>query len=475
MSNFNNLSKLDESVLASVFKAYDIRGKYPQEISSDFYYQLGLAYATLFKPKKVAVANDIKDESPMLKDSLAQGLLDSGVSVVDIGQAGTEMHYFVSGEYASELDGSLIVTSSHNPAGWNGCKIVTKGAKPVGKETGLFDLRDLMISQNYEKVSTTQGTLEQRDIFQAYKDKVLSFITNQPIPLKVVVDAGNGVGGILFDRLFSHLPIEVTKLFFEPDGTFPNHVPNPLKEENVVELRQEMSTGKYDIGIAIDGDADRVFFIDKKCRKPDGAYMGVLIAKNILGNSNEKNARIIHDKRVTWPVEKEIKKLEAVPVASIAGHSYIKQKMAEENAVFGAELSTHFFYRDFYNADAGMVTIAIVLNMIYGGFDLTSAVDYLFETYPNSGEVNFYIEDTHRIMDALEKFYSDMSPTVDKIDGLSMQFDAWRFNLRASNTEPIVRLNVEGVNKDVIVKNFKDLEKIIGGTRENTPALAELI
>jgi len=311
----------------------------------------------------------------------------------------------------------------------------------------------------------------------AYKEKVLSFITtDKRRPLKIVVDAGNGIGGNVFDYVFGDLAnsgLGIDRMYFNPDGTYPNHVPNPMEEENVEEIKKRVVEKGADFGIAIDGDADRAFFIDNKGRRPDGVYVGVLLAKSILSN-DPGNKKIIHDPRITWPFVKETQKLGAKVHQSMAGHSFFKAAMAEKQASFGAEASAHFYYRDFYNCDSGMVTIAQMLNMYFDGFELTQAVDYLFENYPNSGEVNYRVENAIGLINQIEEFYKNQGAKIEKIDGLSVEFEEWRFNLRTSNTQPLLRINLEAKTKNLVIEKFLEVENMIGAVRDNIPALEEL-
>lgn len=465
---------MKKEILDSIFRAYDIRGKYPSQLNKEFYECLGKAYVTFFKPRKVVIGHDIRPESVELKKALIDGVRQMGCDVVDLGEIATEMLYFAVGEYCSVFDGGLVITGSHNGAGRNGCKMVAKKAKPISSASGLMDLKKVILEDKYEKVSEERGNLEELDIYPAYKCKVLSFITSgKRRPLNIVVDAGNGIGGKIFDYVFDKLDINVERMYFLPDGNFPNHVPNPMEEENVEEIKLKVVEYGADFGIAIDGDADRAFFIDKKGRKPDGVYTGVLLARSIL-EKNSENKRMIHDPRITWPFIKEAKKLGAETFQSIAGHSFFKQAMAEKEAIFGVEASSHFYYKDFYNCDSGMVTVAQMLNMYYEGFELTKELDYLFEKYPNSGEVNYAISDASKLIDEIEHHYRKNGANIEKIDGLSVEFEDWRFNLRMSNTQPLLRLNLEAVDKKTVIEKFPEVEKMIGAKRDNTPALNEL-
>lgn len=465
---------MKKETLNSIFRGYDIRGKYPSQLNTEFYEHLGKAYVTFFKPRKVVIGNDMRPESVELKRALVAGIRQMGCDVVDLGEIATEMLYFAVGEYSDVFDGGFVITASHNGVGWNGCKIVTKNAKPVSVVSGLKDLKRIILENKYEKVSEEAGTLEELDIYPAYRGKILSFITaKNRRPLNIIVDAGNGMGGKVFDYVFDELGLQIEKMYFEPDGTFPNHAPNPMEEENVEEIKKKVVKQGADFGIALDGDADRAFFIDKKGRKPDGSYIGVLLARSILAKDKENN-RIIHDPRITWPFIKESKKIGAESFESVAGRSFLQQAMAEKAAVFGSEDSSHFYYKDFYNCDSGMVTVAQMLNMYYEGFELTKESDCLFEDYPNSGEVNYEVENIEELLSKIEDHYREKGATVGKVDGLSIEFENWRFNLRVSNTQPLLRLNLEATDKETVIDKFLEVEGLIGVKRNNEPALAEL-
>ncbi len=468
---------LKKDVLDLVFKAYDIRGRVPDELDSEFFYYLGNAYVSLLHPNRLAIGNDIRPESYTFKKSLARGIRDAGCDVLDLGEISTEMLYGVVGAHSDTLDGGLVVTASHNPQGWNGCKLVGKHCAPIGKDTGLFDIKAEMLRLVDSPLKVANpGTLSDFYAYPEYKSKVLSFAPNlAKLPkLKVLVDAGNGIGGRVFDYIFGNLPrLDITPMYFVPDGSFPHHVPDPMKEENVAELKERVVSEGFDLGISIDGDADRVFFVDRKGRRPSGVYMGVLIGSHLVKQS--ENKRIVHDPRITWPFEKEAERIGAEVFTSKAGHSYFKAKLPEVDALFGAEASSHFFYKDFYNCDSAMITLAIVFDMFATGFDLTERLDYLYTTYPNSGEVNYTVESADAVLEAVETELSDIAKNVEHLDGLSMAFDNWRFNLRKSNTQPLVRLNVEGIDVPSVVEGFKRVEDIINAPRKNLPSLAELI
>jgi len=461
--------KFSNSQLDQVFLAYDIRGQVPDQLNEEFYEQLGKAFVTFLNAKKIAVGYDIRPDSKVFTSAFIKGATSLGCDCINVGEISTEMIYFITGARV-ELDGGAVITASHNPAGWNGCKMVGHGASPISEEYGLKEIKELMLADKFQQ-SSTIGKISEENIYPAFKEKILSFIGAIKIkPLKIVVDAGNGIGGKIFDYVFGQLPLDVIKMYFEPDGMFPNHVPDPLKEENVAEIKERTVEEKADIGIAIDGDADRVFFIDNKGRNPSGVYTGALFARYFLkSNPGEK---IIHCVRVAFAMRKEAEKAGGIPIMNRVGHSPFKKRMKEEKAIFAAEMSSHFYYRDFYNADSGMITIALMLKMLSQGLDFDKEMDYMYETYPDSGEVNYVVDDVQGTIEKVEAAYKDGK--IIKIDGVSVEYDDWRFNLRPSNTQPLIRLNVEGKTEDVIVENFRKIEKIIGGKRDNLPRLTAL-
>lgn len=466
------MSTITKQSLDNVFHAYDIRGRDPEELNAEFFEVLGKAFVTFLKAKKIAIGNDIRRTGPEYKMAFIKGANSLGCDVVDIGEIGTEMLYFAVGS-DPELDGGATITASHNPAGWNGCKMVSKGAAAISGDNGLEDIKELMFANQFE--DKAPGKVETRDVYPGFKEKILSYLDGVDIkPLKIVVDAGNGIGGKLYDYVFAELPVKVTKLYFEPDDTFPNHVPNPIYVENVRDLIKETMAQQADIGIAIDGDGDRTFFVDNKGRNPDGIYTGAIFAKEILKNTSGE--KIIQDPRVTWPVTERVKQSGGIPIFCKAGHSFFKKKMKEEDALFGAENSSHFYYRDFYHADSGMITLAMMIKFLSEGVDFDEELDYLYEHYPISGEVNYTVKDTKESIARIESYFKENYPEADYlyIDGITVEFDDWRFNLRPSNTQPLIRLNLEGKTKGIIVEKFKLLEDMIGGIRDNEPALAEL-
>lgn len=465
------MANFTKETLNKIFKAYDIRGRYPEDLSEELFYHLGRAYAVVYKPQKVVVGHDIRPESLLFKKSLIKGLLESGVAVEDMGEIATEILYFAVGEFNDKYDGGMIITASHNPQGWNGCKMVDKNVQAIGSDSGLDKIAEVMLSKQY---IDGEGSYAEIDIYPSYKAKIRSFLKSElPKDLYIVVDAGNGIGGKIYDYVFGDLGVKVEKMYFETDGTFPNHVPNPLEEENVVELKARVLESGADLGISIDGDADRIMFVDKKGRRPDGVYSGVLLAKHLC--KGRENPKVIQDPRITWPFQKELPQEGITPIVSVAGHSYFKRAMRQNDAVFGAEMSAHYFFKDFYYADGGIIALAIILDMLACGLDITSEVDYLYEKYPNSGEVNYVVEDVPAVLKKVEDKYNTIEAKISHIDGISVEFEDWRFNLRSSNTQPLIRLNVEGKSKEIIVEKFLEIESVIASPRENLPALKELL
>jgi phosphomannomutase len=457
---------MDSTILDSVFHAYDIRGKVPKELNEKFYYKLGQALAVYLDAKKLYIGYDIRKDSQKFSDAMSEGIMSQGCNVVNIGEIPTEMIYFAAGRDI-QADGGAIVTASHNPSGWNGCKIVREESKPISGDSGLNDIKNLILKDDFED-TVQKGKITKKNIYPEYKEKMRSFIGNTNIkPLEVVVDAGNGIGGKVFDYVFADLPLEVEKMYFKPDGSFPNHTPDPIKEENVEEIKQMVVQKGADLGIAIDGDADRVFFIDNKGRNPNGVYTGNIIARYLLKDAKVK--KVVHDPRITWPIKKEIKDIGAKSIICKAGHSFFKERLRKERGIFAAEVSSHFYYKDFYYADSAMATIALILKIISEGLDFNKKIDTLYKKYPNSGEINYKVDDADKTIEKAADRYSDGE--VKYIDGVSVEFEDWRFNLRKSNTQPLVRLNIEAINKDLIVEHFIEIEKLIGGKRDNKPSL----
>ena len=432
------------------FKAYDVRGRVPDELNEDIAYAIGRAYAEVVKPKKVVVGHDIRLSSETIKTALSKGLMDSGVDVYDIGQCGTEEIYFAAfyqSADAGAMDGGIVVTASHNPKDYNGMKFVREGSRPISGDTGLFDIQRLAEENNFPAVSR-QGQLIDLNIADAYIEHLLSYVDITTLkPLKIVVNAGNGGAGAVIDRLealtgANKLPFEFIKLHHQPDGNFPNGVPNPLLPENRAITINAVKQHKADMGIAWDGDFDRCFFFDERGEFIEGYYVvGLLAEAFLLKNPGEK---IVHDPRLTWNTIDMVEANGGTPIQSKTGHAFIKERMRLENAIYGGEMSAHHYFRDFAYCDSGMIPWLLVAQLISSrGQCLSSMVEDRMSAYPCSGEINRTINNPAAAISRVEQHFENSDAVVDRTDGLSMSFDNWRFNLRMSNTEPVVRLNVE--------------------------------
>jgi phosphomannomutase len=443
------------------FKAYDVRGRLPDELNEDIAYRIGRGFAEFVKPKKVAVGRDIRLSSAQLRDALVRGLTDSGVDVYDIGLCGTEGVYFAT--FHESLDGGIMVTASHNPPDYNGMKMVRERAKPISSDTGLEDIR--VIAERGEFASPPRaGRRQDLDTSKTYLEHLLSYIELSKLkPLKIVVNAGNGGAGLIIDQLEKHLPFEFIKLFNQPDGHFPNGVPNPMLEENRAPTIDAIRKHKADLGLAWDGDFDRCFFFDEGGRFIEGYYIVGLLASAFL--KRYPGAKIVHDPRLTWNTVDMVKSLGGIPVLCKSGHAFIKEKMRTEDAVYGGEMSAHHYFRDFSYADSGMIPWLLVTQIVCeSGKALSALVDERIKLFPASGEINRKLPDGKAAIQRIEKLYKPKARSVDYTDGLSMEFDGWRFNLRTSNTEPLVRLNVESRGDEGLMKaKTEELLKALEG------------
>ena len=425
----------------SAFKAYDIRGRIPDEINPDLIYQVGRAYAAFVNPRRVAVGRDIRLTSEEFAQALIRGLTDSGVDVVDIGLCGTEGVYFATFHW--ELDGGLMITASHNPPDYNGLKLVREQSKPIGADTGLKDIAAMISSGKLPATAAVKGKVERLDSSGAYIEHLLGYVNRPALrKLKVVVDAGNGGAGLSVDKLAPHLPFEFIKVRHEPNGKFPQGVPNPMLEENRGPTLDALRKSGADVGIAWDGDYDRCFFYDSKGAFIEGYYIVGLLAESFL--SKQPGARIVYDPRLTWNTIDIVKRMGGEPVMSKSGHAYIKQKMREVDGAYGGEMSAHHYFRDFSYCDSGMIPWLLVLERVCAsGKSLDELVAARIQAFPSSGEINRKLPDAKKVLTAAEAKYGKGAEVIDHTDGLSVDFKDWRFNVRASNTEPLVRLNVE--------------------------------
>jgi phosphomannomutase len=434
----------------AAFKAYDIRGRIPEELNEELAYDIGRAYAAFVAPRCVAVGRDIRLTSTALAAALNRGLMDSGCDVRDIGLTGTEGVYFAT--FAYELDGGIMVTASHNPPDYNGMKLVREESRPISADTGLADMRACIEAGKYPPPAPLRGSAHALDTGPKYLQHLLSYVERAHLrKLKVVVNAGNGGAGLIIDELEPHLPFEFVKLQHTPDGTFPNGIPNPMLAENQAVTADAVRRSGADLGLAWDGDYDRCFFFDADGRFIDGYYLVGLLAEAFL--AREPGARIVHDPRVTWNTLDIVRRHGGVPVLCKSGHAFIKQKMREVDAVYGGEMSAHHYFRRFAYCDSGMIPWLRVLQvMCERGESLAQLVGTRMRLFPVSGEINRRLADAKAVLLRAQRHYESTALAIDFTDGLSMEFPEWRFNLRGSNTEPLVRLNVEARGSEALVQ-----------------------
>jgi len=438
------LSSIAAMLDPTVFKAYDVRGVHPTELDEEGAYAIGRAYVEHFEPRSIAVGRDMRVSSPTMAAALIEGAADGGADVLDLGMVGTEMVYFAVGEL--ELDGGVCVTASHNAKEYTGMKIVRRGALPVGGESGLLDVRDR--ARKPFGPLARRGDVQAHDIWPEFVEKVLSFVDVAAIkPLKVVIDAANGMAGAMLPPVLERLPIDAVTCFFEPDGTFPNHEPNPLLPEN-----REFIIGKTleegaDLGVAYDGDADRCFFVDDTGEFVPGDFVTALLAESIL--AKEGGGSVIYDVRASRAVPETIERAGGVALINRVGHAYIKHRMRKDGAVFGGEISAHYYFRDFTQADSGVVPFLLLLELIsLRGLKLSQILAPYRERFFLTGEINTPVADVALKLQELKERYSDARIT--HLDGISVDYDDWHFNVRPSNTEPLLRLNLEAMSETLM-------------------------
>lgn len=443
----------------SAFKAYDIRGKYPEEVNEELAYRIGRTFVELFQAKKVAVGHDIRLSGPSLQEALIRGITEMGCDVVDIGQCGTEMIYFATAHL--KLDGGIMITASHNPKEYNGMKLVRKESRPISGDTGLKEIEEKVITGEFAPLTGAKGTVEAVDIVPDYIRHLLTYVDKDTLkPLKIVVNAGNGAAGPILDILEKELPFEFIKVHNTPDGNFPNGVPNPLLEENREATAKVVRENKADVGIAWDGDFDRCFLFDEKGGFIEGYFMVGFLAQAFLQKT--PGAKIIYDPRLIWNTIELVESAGGEPVLCKSGHAFIKDRMRQENAVYGGEMSAHHYFRDFSYCDSGMIPWLLVLELLSkAGKPFSELLKERMERFPISGEINSTVKDAAAVMQAVEEKYA-ASGKKTTVDGLSVDYDTWRFNLRVSNTEPVIRLNVESRgNQALLEEKTKELLALI--------------
>jgi len=451
------------------FKAYDIRGQLGEELNIDIAYRIGRAMGEILKPKSVVVGGDVRLTSEELKLALADGLLDCGVDVIDLGMTGTEEIYFATSHL--KVDGGVEVTASHNPMDYNGMKLVKAKSKPISGDTGLFDIKALAETNNFAEKAFTRGTLTQSSTLPAYVEHLLGYINLANIkPLKLVVNSGNGAAGHVIDFIEAefqknNVPIEFIKIHHEANGNFPNGIPNPLLPENRKDTADAVIANNADMGIAWDGDFDRCFLFDEKGQFIEGYYIVGLLAEAFL-QKNEA-AKIIHDPRLTWNTIDVVNASGGKPVLCKTGHAFIKERMRIEDAVYGGEMSAHHYFRDFAYCDSGMIPWLLVAELLcVKDMKLSETVSERIAAYPSSGEINSKLTDPKAAIERVLATYQSDAIVFDKTDGISLEFSGedgeWRFNLRCSNTEPVVRLNVESKgNPELMKKHTADILELL--------------
>ncbi len=445
----------------SCFKAYDIRGRIPDQLNADIAYRIGNATAKFLQGKRIVVGRDMRLSSAEFADAVIRGITDAGADVIDIGLCGTEMVYF--GVTHADADGGIMITASHNPADYNGLKLVREQARPISADTGLVDIRALA-EQDEREVAATPGQRIETSILAEYVDHMMSYIdVAQLKPLKLVANAGNGCAGIALDQLEPRLPFAIEKIYNEPDGTFPNGIPNPLLPENRAATADAVVASGADMGIAWDGDFDRCFFFDEKGGFIEGYYVVGLLAASLL--KDHPGQKIVHDPRLTWNTQDIVEQAGGVAVQSKSGHSFIKETMRNVDAIYGGEMSAHHYFRDFSYADSGMIPWLLVAELMsVSGKSLSQLVGERQAMYPASGEINRQVDDADLALQTLHERYAKDANSVDDIDGYCFDFDQWRFNIRKSNTEPVVRLNVESRGDEALMKSkTAEILDLLGG------------
>lgn len=430
------------------FKAYDVRGRVPEDLNEDIAYRIGRAFADETGANKVVVGHDIRLSGPELSNALTRGFNDAGVDVTDIGLVGTEMVYYATAHHC--FDGGVMITASHNPPHDNGMKMVRAESRPISSDTGLNAIEHRAFGAQWERNGT--GSQSNKDVYDGFIQHLLAFCDPGKMkPFKVLAKAGNGAAGIAMRKLAAHLPVQFEEMQFEPDGNFPNGVPNPILEDNRKDIESKLKSGVFDFGVAWDGDYDRCFFLDGDGNFIEGYYIVGVLAEAIL--KQNPGGTIIYDPRLTWNTLEVVAKAKGRAVMCKSGHAFIKEMMRKEDAVYGGEMSAHHYFKDNWYCDSGMVPLLLILQLLSEtGTSLADLVGDMQRKYPCSGEINSTVSDVKAVLQRVESAH--MGGTVDKTDGLSVEYPEWRFNLRGSNTEPVIRLNVEGRGNPALVQEM---------------------
>jgi phosphomannomutase/phosphomannomutase/phosphoglucomutase len=445
----------------SPFKAYDIRGQVPSQLNVERARRIGQAYASVVRPDgPVVIGRDMRLSSAELAEALARGLNEAGVDTLDIGLCGTELVYHAAS--LPGMGGGVMVTASHNPADYNGMKMVREQAIPISADTGLKEMEQFLADEQARLTAAAPGRHGNLEVADGYSERLLAMIDSASLkPLKVVINAGNGCAGPFFDRLAADLPLDVVRLHHQPDGNFPNGVPNPLLSENRAETAAAVLAGSADFGIAWDGDFDRCFFFDHSGRFIEGYYLVGLFASQLL--ARHPGEKIVLDPRLTWNTLAQVADAGGKALINKSGHAFIKERMRAEDAIYGGEMSAHHYFRDFSYCDSGMIPWLLLIEILSAtGKTLAELVDERIAAYPCSGEINFAVDDTDRVIQSVLKHYADQKAELDRTDGISLAFPEWRFNLRVSNTEPVIRLNVETRgDDDLLARRVAELKNLI--------------
>lgn len=442
------------------FKAYDIRGRVPDELNEDVAYRLGRAFAGAIGEGAVVVGFDIRRDSPAFAEAIIRGLNDEGRDAIDIGLCGTEEVYFQT--FHRQVAGGIMVTASHNPIDYNGMKLVREGARPISGDTGLRDIERWVEKNEFGPPKALRGSITRDLDKSAYIRHLLSYIEPEAIrPLKVVVNAGNGGAGGVIDLLEAHLPLEFIRNHHEPDGTFPNGIPNPLLPENRAATAEAVRLHGADFGVAWDGDFDRCFLFDARGEFIEGYYIVGLLAAQLL--QKQPGAKIIHDPRLTWNTIDMVLQAGGIPIESKTGHAFIKERMRAEDAIYGGEMSAHHYFREFAYCDSGMIPwLLIAERLSKSNLGLAEMLAERVAAYPCSGEINFVVNDPARVVATVLEHFAPLQPSIERIDGVSADFGSWRFNLRSSNTEPLLRLNVESRGDVALMRSrTRELSELI--------------
>jgi phosphomannomutase len=443
------------TALSSIFKAYDVRGIYPEQLDEDVARRVGAAFAEFTHADAIAMGRDCRNSSPALAEAFAEGVTGRGADVTDIGLATTDMLYLASG--LLDLPGAMF-TASHNPPNWNGLKLCREGAAPVGEDSGLMEVRDL--AEGGLPPGQGTGSVRTRDLREEYVDHVLSFVDADAMaPLTVVADAANGMAGLVLPPIFERLPLKLVGLYLDLDGTFPNHPADPMQPENQEDLRRAVTEHGADVGLAFDGDADRVFVVDEHAQGVSGSVVTALVAESML--KREPGAKIIHNLICSWVVPEVIRENGGEPVRTRVGHSLIKKVMAETGAIFGGEHSGHYYFRDHYRADSGLIAALLVLERLSQSGGPLSELLAPYRRYQGSGEINSEVVDQSGTIEEVAGAFA--GGKQDRLDGLTVEYEDWWFNVRPSNTEPLLRLNVEARTEELLEEKTREVLSVIRG------------